>query len=123
MVKRTSIVNNTKVINVSLSSVFQIGDSVQVTPRAWALAVQRQLQLFYGFEGNFYMYPIFTIDIPQPNWPEEITVQRYYTSPFIKVNSVKITSVAAASVYHIGSTNFIKSESRIKHIRQIERVD
>jgi spore germination protein PE len=119
MLKRTSIVNHTKVINVSLSSVFQIGDSAQITPRSRALAVQRQLQLFYGNEGNFEQFPIFTIELPKPNWQENITIGRYNPSPFIKVNRINITSVAAASIYHIGSTNYVDSESRVKHIRQL----
>ncbi len=119
MTRRTSMVNYTKVINVSLSSIFHIGDSAQITPRARALAVQRQLQLFYANEGNFSQFPIFTMELPKPTVQETVTINRYNPSAFIKVNRINVTSVAAASVYQIGSTNFIESESRVKHIRQI----
>jgi spore germination protein PE len=122
MVKRTSIVNSTKVRTVSSSSVFQIGDSVQITPRNWALAVQRQRQFFYGKEGNFEAYRIFAVEIPHLVPTEQITVQRYNPSSLIKVNHIDITSVSGSSVYHIGSTGNIVTESHIKHIRQIERI-
>jgi spore germination protein PE len=122
MVKRTSIVNSTRVNSISLSSVFQIGDSVQITPRSWALAVQRQLQLFYGDEGDFAAYPIFTREIQQPEVTRTPTVIRYNASSIIKVSQINLTALSASSVYHIGSTSHIHSESRIKHIRQIEKL-
>ncbi len=119
---RTSIVGSTVVRNVSLSSVFQIGDSVQITPRNWALAVQRQRQFFYGREGSFEAYRLFNVVIPHLPPSDFISVQTFHPTSFIKVNHVDITSVSASSVYHIGSTHNIVSESRIKHIRQLERI-
>lgn len=122
MIKRTSIVNNTKVRSVSLSSVVQIGDSVQITPVSWALAVQRQLQLFYGNEGNFAAFPIFTREIPSLPLINSVNIQRYNASNFIKVGNIDITGVSSASVYHIGSTSYIQAETRIKHIRQLQQI-
>lgn len=122
MIKRTSIVNSTRVNSVSSSSVFQIGDSVQITPMSWILAVQRQLQLFYGNEGNFAAYPIFTREHPRPVVTETVTVNRYNASSFIKVENINITAVSASSVYHIGSTSLIDAATRIKHIRQIQKL-
>lgn len=122
MIRRTSIVGSTKVRNVSLSSVFQVGDSVQLTPRNWALAVQRQRQFFYGREGSFEAYRIFHVDIPHLPTAEQVSTQIFSPTTFIKVNHVDITSISASSIYHIGSTGNGVLESRIKHIRQIERV-
>ncbi len=122
MGKRTSVVTSTKVSSISLSSVFQIGDSVQIIPRNKALAVQRQLQLFYGNEGNLTIYPIFTKELPHLASVESITIQRYNQTNFIKVNHIDITSVSASSVYHIGSTCHIDAETRIKHIRHIQEL-
>lgn len=119
MNKRTSIVHSTKVINVGLGSVFQIGDSGQITPFSLALAVQRQTQLFYGTEGNFNTFPIFLRKLPMPNFYTPIKINRYNKTPVIKVNNIKVTSVSAAGVYHIGSTNSIDAVTRIKHIRQL----
>lgn len=114
------MVNYTSVNAVSLSSVFLIGDATQVTPRNQALAVQRQRQLYFTNEGNFEEFPIFTMDIPKPRMDADLTINRYNLSSFIKVDQIHVTSVAASSLYQIGSSNFIDAESRIKHIRQLE---
>lgn len=120
MPKRISIVNTTRVASIALSSVFQIGDSTQITQRSQALAVQRQRQFFYGREGNLNAFTIFTTEIPKLDPIEDIVVQRYNHVSFIKVDRINIKSVSAASVYHIGSTTNIDAETRIKHIRQLE---
>ncbi|RXI98208.1 spore germination protein GerPE [Anaerobacillus alkaliphilus] len=119
---RTSVVSSTLLRNLGLSSVFQIGDSVQITPQNWALAVQRQVEFFYGKEGNFEAYRIFTITLPHLPVTEQVLINRFNQSSFIKAKHIQITSVSGSSVYHIGSTQNIQAESRIKHIRQIERV-
>ncbi|UTW69103.1 spore germination protein GerPE [Anaerobacillus sp. HL2] len=38
---------------------------VQIIPRSMALAVQRQKQLFFGNEGDFEQFSIFTKNIPK----------------------------------------------------------
>lgn len=119
---RTSVVGSTRVLNISVSSVFLIGDSVQITPRNWIIAVQRQQPIFYGKEGNFQAYRLFNVPIPHIVSRDQVSMQRYNPSSFIKVNHIDITSVSASSVYHIGSTGMINSETRIKHIRQIEKL-
>ncbi|WP_227936820.1 spore germination protein GerPE [Alkalihalobacillus deserti] len=119
MYNRTSIVKDIHVRSVASSSIFEIGDSTHITPRSRALAVQRQVELFYGDEGDFNQYPIFNKPIPQPLVNEQVTFTRYNVSPFIKVNHIDILGAAASSVLHIGSTKTIDSESRVKHIRQL----
>ncbi|KMY55492.1 hypothetical protein AC623_17385 [Bacillus sp. FJAT-27231] len=119
MFKRTSIVQDTRVITVADSSVFEIGDSATMTLRNRVLAVQRQAELFFGNEGNFNDYPIFSRPRLTPLIDENLTVTRYNLSPFIRVNHISIVGVASSSVLHIGSTGIIDAESRIKHIRQL----
>lgn len=114
------MVNHTSVTDVSLSSVFLIGDASQVTPRSRALAVQRQFQLFFTNEGNFEEFSIFTMAIPKPKMDTNLTTNRYNLSSFIKVDHIDVTSVAASSIYQIGSNNYIDAESRVKHIRQLD---
>ena len=117
MINRTSIV---KTIHVNfVSAIFEIGDSQTIKPRTKALAVQRQYELFFGDEGNFNKYPIFTKPIPKPIMDEPITFTRYNKSSAIHVNNIDITSVAASGVIHIGSTKTIDAEARIKNIRQL----
>jgi spore germination protein PE len=117
--KRTSIVKKISVIDVSLSSIFQIGDSCNIQPRSKALAVQRQYELFYGDEGNFSAYPIFSKSIPKAIIDESITFTKYNEGFSINVNNIDITSASASGVIHIGSTKTIDSEARVKHIRQL----
>ncbi|UCZ51456.1 spore germination protein GerPE [Bacillus shivajii] len=119
MEKRMSIVHNLNVIDVTSSSILQIGDAKFITPFSRAIAVQREIETFYGAEGNFDLFPIFKMEIPQPSVVESINIQRKNETPFIKVRSIHITSVAASSVCQIGSNRLIDAESRVKHIRQL----
>lgn len=114
------MVNHISVTDVSISSVFLIGDASQVTPRSRAIAVQRQIQLFFANEGNFEEFPIFTMDIPKSKMDADLTINRYNLSSFIKVDQIQVTAVAASSLCQIGSNNYIDAESRTKHIRQLE---
>ncbi|WP_280771966.1 spore germination protein GerPE [Salipaludibacillus daqingensis] len=120
MYKRTSVVKNIDVINVSNNSVFEIGDSRFMKPRTKVLAVQREYELFYGDEGNFKYYPIFTDPIPKPVVDESVHVVKYNQTSAIKVNNIDITTLSGSGISHIGSTKTIDAESRIKHIRQLE---
>ncbi|MBU8907909.1 spore germination protein GerPE [Desertibacillus haloalkaliphilus] len=119
MLKRISKVNDIKITDVSISSVFQVGDADHLVPRSRALAVQREFEYFYGDEGNFDLFPIFTMELPHLPVSEPVNVQRRNESAFIKVNSIKITSVAASGITQIGSNRGIDADVRVKHIRQL----
>lgn len=122
MYKRTSLVKAIHVRSVSSSSIFQIGDSTHITPRSKALAVQRQAELFYGYEGNFNQYPIFTKPLAKQQVNENVSFSRYNVSPFIKVNHIDILGTSASAVLHIGSTSTYDAEAIVKHIRQLTGV-
>ncbi len=119
MFRRLSTVNNIYVNSVGLGSVVQIGDSTQLRPFSRALAVQRETQIFYGVEGNLDEYPVFTKPLVQPRFYETLNMVEHNLRPAIKVNNIKVTAVSASGIIHIGSTENISSESRVKHIRQI----
>ncbi|XEC93956.1 spore germination protein GerPE [Paenibacillus tarimensis] len=116
---RTSKVRNIYMYAVSLSSTFFVGDMVEFRPVSRALAVQREEQLFYGNEGNFEAYPLFSKPIPQPVIDGHISMQITNISPYIYVDNIKIMGASAASLVQIGSSHRIDSESRIKHFRQL----
>jgi spore germination protein PE len=118
--KRTSAVKTISVIGVSDSSIFEIGDSYHIKPRSRALAVQREHELFFGDEGNFEAYPIFTKPLPKPIIDEYVNFTKFDKSPFIQVNHIDVISISASGVLHIGSTKTIDAEARVKHIRQLE---
>lgn len=121
MFKRTSVVGIVRVISVADSSVVEIGDSIHLSLKNKVLAVQREKELFYGNEGNFEDFSIFSEPIPIPLINENLIFTRYNPSPFIRVHHINIVGVASSSVLQIGSTSTVTAESRIKHIRQLLR--
>ncbi len=120
MINRMSNVTSAYVNSVGLSSVFQIGDSLQITPTTNALAVQREEERYYGYEGDTSMYQTFQEEIPQPIIYEAVITNFFHENPRINVHMVNITALSSSSVFHIGSTKDIISEARVKHIRQIK---
>jgi spore germination protein PE len=116
--KRTSIVKNLKVLSVTSSSNLLVGDSFKLIARSRAIAVQRQIAVFFANEGEFEDYPLFTKEIPQPNIDEQVNMSVVHESPYIKVRNIKVIGVASSSTLQIGSTRFIDLESRLKHFRQ-----
>lgn len=119
MLKRLSTVNNIYVNSVGLGSVVQFGDSTNLRPFSRALAVQREKQFFIGNEGNFEDYPVFTKPLRQPYFYERINMVEHNVKPVIKVNNIKVTALSASAILHVGSTDHISAESRVKHIRQL----
>ncbi|ARK30063.1 spore germination protein GerPE [Halalkalibacter krulwichiae] len=119
MLKRISVVKLIDVQVVTFSSVLEIGDAEEITPRHKALAVQREKELFYGREGNFNQYPLFSREIPKPQMDGSLIITRRNESHFINVNHIDITSISAGSIAQIGSNRLIDAEARVKHIRQL----
>lgn len=117
MISRYSIVKTAYVNSVGISSVFQIGDSMEITPSIKVLAVQREEERHYGTEGDLSQYPIFEEDIPQPILYEQLTTNFFHENPRINVNTINIIAVSSSSIVQIGSTKDIVSENRTKHIR------
>ncbi|WP_141433158.1 spore germination protein GerPE [Bacillus sp. 03113] len=120
MLQRTSVVDHFHVSTVSLSSIIQIGDSTFLQGASKALAVQREKELFFGKEGDFSDYPIFTKRIPLLPISENISLQFENRKPLIKVHDIAIIGIAASSIFHIGSSQHIYMESRVKHIRHMD---
>lgn len=114
---RTSVVGSIKVLNVGIASVLKIGDSVEVTPNANVLAVQRQVSTFWGNEGDLSQYSVFKQKIPIPLVHESVHIEKVNESPFIRVGRMNISSLSSSAVVQLGSTSQIKTSTRTKHIR------
>lgn len=123
MISRQSNVTSAYVSSVGLSSVFQIGDSFQIKPTTNALAVQREEERFYDFEGDLSMYHAFQQEIPKPIIYEEVTTNFFHENPRINVHFVNVTALSSSAVFHIGSTKDIIAEARVKHIRQLQNLN
>ncbi|TYS65649.1 spore germination protein GerPE [Sutcliffiella horikoshii] len=116
---RISRVNDINLHSLSFSSYFHIGDSYYINAKSRALAVKREFPRFYGNEGNFSEYPIFSMQSPTPVLTERVNMSVNNVNPNICVNTIKIKGVSSSSVLQIGSSQTICAESRVKHIRQL----
>jgi spore germination protein PE len=123
MFQRTSKVDSIRVKSVLFASAIQIGDSNTINGVTRALAVQRQREVFYGNEGDFSLFKIFSYPLPLPPINEPLTIRTTSPNPVIKVGAIDVTAFSSTSFLHIGSTEHIQMESRILHIRQIEIID
>jgi len=119
MLRRVSNVVSIDVTSLSFSSILEIGDSKQITPYSQALAVKREYSVFFSNEGNFEEYSVFTRPIANIPITETINMAVHNHNPRIDVESVKIIGIASSSVVQIGTTDIIRAESRIKHIRHL----
>lgn len=116
---RISLVKNIKINSVLFSSIVQIGDFNIGNVKSKVLAVQREIPIFLTNEGNFEVYPLFSRPIPIPVMDGSIRHHVVHQSPFIKVKNIKINGISASSIFQVGSSHWIESEARVKHIRQL----
>ncbi|CAM3774968.1 spore germination protein GerPE [Mesobacillus thioparans] len=119
MIKRIASVDHIKIDSVILSSVFQIGDSQQITGISKALAVQREAEIFFDEEGEYTSYPIFFEPIAFQPEVETLMSSTQNINPILKVRNIDIIGVSSSSVVHLGNTCNVTMESRVKHIRQL----
>jgi spore germination protein PE len=119
MLQRTSAVNAIKVNSASFATTVQLGDSRIINGFSRALAVQREADVFYGNEGNFSKYPVFSEPIPLLPINEKITMSTHNPFPVIKVNHISILAMSSAAILHVGNSENVSMEARVKHIRQL----
>lgn len=114
---RISCVANINVGIVSEASTFIGGDAIAIRAQTNALAIQREVSIFFEDEGSFADWPAFTRPIPQPGVEEDLNLAIWNESPVIRVGAVKLTAVTFSSVFQVGSNARMDLESRRKHIR------
>ncbi|MEH7494550.1 spore germination protein GerPE [Neobacillus niacini] len=119
MLERTSVVNTVKVNSASFASTIQLGDSRIINGFSRALAVQREADVFYGKEGNFLNYSVFSEPIPLLPITEKMTISTHNLLPVIKVNNISILAMSSSAILHVGNSENISLEARVKHIRQL----
>lgn len=101
----------------------QIGDSNQITPISFVLAVQKELPLFATDEGEFGKFRIFNMSFPPlPPITEQLKMEVIDENPSIHVNHIHILGISTSGNVHVGSTCHIQSEARVKHFRHLLKV-
>lgn len=119
MEKRTSIIQQVKLTELGTTAIFEIGDTKEITPVSKAIAIQRERAIFDVNELHFEDLFIFTMTIPQPPVDRSVEMIRINESPQIQVGHIELFSISSSSVFHLGSSESLQSESRIKHIRHL----
>lgn len=84
-----------------------------------ALAVQREAEIFFDDEGDFAQYKVFSEPVPLPSIYEPVIMDTFQVDPVIRVGTIDVKGLSAASIIQVGSTPYISMESRIHHIRQL----
>ena len=119
MQKRTSCVDNINLKIVAFASTVQLGDSCIINGFSRALAVQREAETFYGNEGNYSSYSGFTKPIYFEPIYEAFSFITHNPNPIIKVRNIDIIGISSSSMLHVGNSQNVSMEARIKHIRQL----
>ncbi|WP_223700748.1 spore germination protein GerPE [Sutcliffiella deserti] len=116
---RISRVNEVNVLSLAFSSYLHIGDSFHINAKNKALAVKREFPRYYGNEGSFDAYSIFSIASPMTVIDEPLCMSVKNPNPNICVDNITVNGVSSSSVLQIGSSQSIYAEARVKHIRQL----
>ncbi|MBS4172009.1 spore germination protein GerPE [Bacillus sp. FJAT-49736] len=117
---RNSVVQDISINDVVFSSNVHVGDTTYIKANSRAFAVQREEELYFGFEVDFEDYPIFSEVIPIPPITEDIHFHRINLDPVIRVDHINIIGISAASIFQIGSIKDAYLESRVHHVRQLK---
>jgi len=116
--RHISVVHQSDVMTLGLSSVVQVGDSNHAELKTRAIIVQREIANFISKEGDMEAYKIFVDDkITIPTRVNEVRMTVINTNPFIEVDCITIQSMLNASCLHIGSIDYVFANSRILQIR------
>lgn len=121
MYSRTSYVHSFTNLSLDTSSVIEMGDSEKIDAASNILAVQRDKAIFYENEFLFRDYTAFSEPLPLPCDEEPLAITTFHESNAIRVDKVTVSFAAASSVIHIGSSECMELETRVKNIRHLVR--
>lgn len=115
--KRSSHVKSTAIKSVNLSSIFQIGDSNQISSQSRVIAYQKEEESYDGTEPI--LLPTTPLFDPIPIEPTNVCMTTFNASTAIRVKTVRIKGVSVASTFHIGNTRNASLQTTVKHQRQL----
>jgi len=118
---RTAIVHDVEIMTVNIGSVFEVGDTEKVVPRAAVLALQREYPFFYGNEGDSLAFNVFRLPLLKTNLYENVNTETVNMDPCLTVNHLRIVGVSNSAHVQIGSAKTVNSEARVLNIRHFFR--
>ncbi|MFI8705912.1 spore germination protein GerPE [Bacillus sp. NPDC077411] len=117
--RHISVLHQLSVTTLGLDAITQIGDTNHAELKNRAIVVHREIPNFLAQEGKWEAYEIFVDDeITIPTRVNEVYMTVINENPFIEVGCINIQSMLSASCLHIGSIDYVFSNSRILQIRQ-----
>lgn len=99
----------------------QIGDCSYIDGNSQALAIQKKSDNFQPQEFQFSDFSIFKRPLYIPRIDEPFLPQFSNPNPFIRVGNVRIIGISSSSVVSVGNVGHVRMESRVHHIRQIQK--
>ncbi|MCS7464411.1 spore germination protein GerPE [Paenibacillus doosanensis] len=121
MQQRISCVGTLHVNTVGDVTALEVGDTERLSPSNYTIAVQREKAIFLESEFDFADYNIFYQPLIPPDPREPLIMNRINMCPNITVRKVNVFLTSASAIVHIGSSQSLKAQSRIKHIRHLLR--
>ncbi|MFE4349219.1 spore germination protein GerPE [Peribacillus butanolivorans] len=121
MFSRISKVKSISSKTLTFSSTMQIGDCSYIDGNSQALAIQKKSDNFQPQEFQFSDFSIFNRPLYIPRIDEPFLPQFSNPNPFIRVGNVRIIGISSSSVVGVGNVGHIRMESRVHHIRQIQK--
>ncbi|MFX3622456.1 MAG: spore germination protein GerPE [Ectobacillus sp.] len=119
MFRHFSAVNHTSVLTIGISGVIQFGDTNSIQAKNRSIAVQREIPYYFDEEANFQAFRIFQdTEITIPTRTTNVRMHTINENPFICVDTIEITNLLNAAVFHVGNIDDIFCNSRILQIRQ-----
>ena len=124
MLGRTAHVKETKVNNIIINSVFQVGDMKYLDSISNALAVQEKIVAYTGNEDeDFSRFRIFTMPASIPVIFENYPIFKNDLNSKIQVGSHYTNSISSSSAFVIGNIDHVRMTSRVHHIRKLTKLE
>ena len=124
MLGRTVHVKDTKVNNVIINSVFQVGDMNFLDSFSNALAVKEKVIAYTGNEDeDFSRFRIFSMPASVPVIYENFPIYKNDLIPKLQVGCHYTNSVSTSSAFVIGNIGHVRMTSRVHHIRKLTQME
>ncbi|WP_159462170.1 spore germination protein GerPE [Halobacillus sp. Marseille-P3879] len=117
---RLADVHHVNAHTITIGSGLLIGDLGHFRPRSDVLAVQEETKVLSDWT-DLTDYPIYTAKLSPPKAPIRIETQFIHHYPTIQVKHVHVTGASTAGLVQIGGIDYVDGESRLKHIRILDK--
>lgn len=123
MLSRTVHAKQVKVINLGLSSTFQIGDTEYVDSSSIVIALKNEDDFIDDDPEKFKDFPVFLDRLPLPVIHENVSILKIDKKPEIHVDFINILALSSASLLVLGNVSHSRLSSRILNIRHLSTLE